>query len=45
MNSYFRGDWDVHWGYGILIHGHLNSAGLLVGRSDYLTDPVPHGGL
>ena len=20
---YFSGDWDVHWGYGILTHGHL----------------------
>ena len=20
---YFSGDWDVHWGYGILPHGHL----------------------
>ena len=19
---YFSGDWDVHWGYGILTHGH-----------------------
>ena len=19
----FRGDWDVHWGYGILTHGHI----------------------
>ena len=20
---YFSGDWDAHWGYGILTHGHL----------------------
>ena len=20
---YFSGDWDVHWGYGILTHGHM----------------------
>ena len=18
------GDWDVHWGYGVLTHGHVN---------------------
>ena len=21
---YFSGDWDVHWGYGILTHGHMS---------------------
>ena len=21
---YFSGDWDVHWGYGVLTHVHLN---------------------
>ena len=20
---YFSGDWDVHWGYELLTHGHL----------------------
>ena len=20
---YFSGDWDVHWGHGILTHGHM----------------------
>ena len=20
---HFHGDWDVHWGYGILTHGHF----------------------
>ena len=20
---YFSGDWDVHWGYGMLTHGHI----------------------
>ena len=23
---YFSGDWDVHWGYGVLTHGHILSA-------------------
>ena len=23
FRAYFSGDWDVHWGYGILTHGHL----------------------
>ena len=23
---YFGVDWDVHWGYGILTHGHIESA-------------------
>ena len=23
---YFGGDWDVHWGYGILTHGQLSLA-------------------
>ena len=21
---YCSGDWDVHWGYGVLTHGHFN---------------------
>ena len=20
---YFSGNWDVHWGYGLLTHGHV----------------------
>ena len=24
---YFSGDWDVHWGYGLLTHGHVNVSG------------------
>ena len=20
---YFSGDWNVHWGYGLLTHGHM----------------------
>ena len=20
---YFSGDWDIHWGYGLLTHGHV----------------------
>ena len=23
MLVYFSGDWDVHWGYGLLTHGHM----------------------
>ena len=23
---YFSGDWDVHWGYGLLTHGHIDTA-------------------
>ena len=23
FRTYFTGDWDVHWGYGILTHGHI----------------------
>ena len=23
FKTYFSGDWDVHWGYGSLTHGHL----------------------
>ena len=23
FRTYFSGDWDVHWGYGILSHGHM----------------------
>ena len=23
MLVYFRWDWDVHWGYGVLTHGHV----------------------
>ena len=24
FRTYFSGDWDVHWGYGILTHGHIS---------------------
>ena len=24
---YFSGDWDVHWGCGLLTHGHLSVTG------------------
>ena len=27
---YFSGDWDVHWGYAILTHGHVKSNVFLV---------------
>ena len=23
FRTYFSGDWDVHWGYGVLTHGHV----------------------
>ena len=23
FRTYFTGHWDVHWGYGILTHGHI----------------------
>ena len=23
FRTYFSGDWDVHWGHGILTHGHV----------------------
>ena len=23
FRTHFSGDWDVHWGYGILTHGHI----------------------
>ena len=23
FRTYFSGDWDVHWGYGLLTHGHI----------------------
>ena len=29
---YFSGDWDVHWGYGILAHGHFVSRHLCQGN-------------
>ena len=25
FRTYFSGDWDVHWGYGILTHGHMSA--------------------
>ena len=28
---YFSGDWGVHWGYGILTHGHVAFGGCLFG--------------
>ena len=24
VRTCFSGDWDVHWGYGILTHGHVD---------------------
>ena len=28
FRSYFSGDWDVHWGYGILTKGHVGNRGV-----------------
>ena len=25
FSTYVSGDWDVHWGYGLLNHGHVAS--------------------
>ena len=25
MLVYFSGDWDVHWGYGLLTHGQIGA--------------------
>ena len=42
MLVYFSGDWDVHWGYGILTHGHMAVGQHLTGahqnwwRLDYM---------
>ena len=30
---YFSGDWDVHWGYGILTHGHMFDLGKIVDQN------------
>ena len=27
ISVYFSGDWDVHWGYGVLAHGQMNHSG------------------
>ena len=26
FRTYFSGDWDVHWGYGLLTHSHLSNS-------------------
>ena len=31
---YFSGDWDVHWGHGILTHTHIASSGSLKGLAE-----------
>ena len=28
--SYFSGDWDVHWGYGLLTHGQMGMGHLFM---------------
>ena len=35
----FSGDWDVHWGYGILTHGQMGSTGL--GWFDFIDQGHP----
>ena len=45
LRAYFSGDWDVHWGYGVLTHGQVGSVwrasrpevGFLKVQSDILT--------
>ena len=27
FRTYFSGDWDVHWGYGLVAHGHVSKMG------------------
>ena len=36
FRTYFSGDWDVHWGYGILTHGQMVGLGVV---------PLHHGPL
>ena len=39
---YFTGDWDVHWGYGILTHGHMRkSKHFLKGAGNEAKDSWP----
>ena len=38
---YFSGDWDVHWIYGILSHGHLVLCPPISGRSSEETIRKP----
>ena len=40
FRTYFRGDWDVHWGYLILTQGHLNGKEVC---SLFLTQEVGNG--
>ena len=39
MFVYFKGLWDVHWGYGSLTHGHIS-----LGDSQAIGPPRPHPG-
>ena len=38
---YFIGDWDVHWGHGVLIHGQLEQ--LRLGKRRCLTQMMGSG--
>ena len=30
FRTYFSWEWDVHWGYGLLTHGHMAGSRLVV---------------
>ena len=36
--AHFSGDWDVHWGYGILTHGHISTQHK---RPRDMSEPLP----
>ena len=53
LRAYFSGDWDVHWGYGVLTHGHMYTSvyiyimyimlgGFKVKSTDIQSSPPPH---
>ena len=37
FRTYFSGHWDVHWGYGLLTHGHLSKGQLVLTSFSYMT--------
>ena len=47
FRTFFSGDWDVHWGHGILTHGQKQQRGscwLLIGREVFdLLEGKPKG--
>ena len=49
FRTYFSGEWDVHWGYGILTHGrlytwHFSCSGSDLGFSQFLWFSCHFGG-